>query len=153
MSAHMILLRKLRVPHWVGVKSFTQQEAHGSELPPNCRSSHWAWGWRRDCVSASPTHLNIGFFLVCLIRSWSTGFFPQKKKNVPYLDLLCLSMGRSEVRVFLWCYFELEPWKNDFLMIFNTGHQGYFETWAFSCCLLDQDSYQFLPPVSWSYTP
>ena len=33
------------------------------EIPPDCGSPSWAWGFWRDFVSASPTHLHVALLL------------------------------------------------------------------------------------------
>ena len=47
----------------VGSKPLTRQEAVSCAFPPRCISLSWGWGLWQVCVSASPTHLNVGIFL------------------------------------------------------------------------------------------
>lgn len=49
----------------VGFKPFAPQgEAPGFEFPSDCGSSGQGWSLQQDCVSASPTHFDMGFFSI-----------------------------------------------------------------------------------------
>ena len=94
-----------------GSKPFTSQgEAGTCEFPSYCVSLFWGLGLWQDCVSASPTHLSVGFFLICLMyRSCSASFWISFRRNCSVCSCrLSVSMAGCEFRSLSCCHLELE---------------------------------------------
>ena len=99
---------KTGVPN-VGFKPFTSQREAG-DCVSWWGSLHQGWGLRRQCVSASPTHFDVGFFLC----AWCVGV---TRLVSGFLLEDCsigscrsgMSVGGGEFRILLCRHLEPEP--------------------------------------------